>query len=255
MAVIPARSRTRTRNPAARPPRSISRFRACGTVHAPSGCAVAMVPGTAGPDRRSRSGLPSPAGAWGSAAAAPPPPGAAPATRRPSTPPSVPAAPSSQSGGQRPGRPPVPSRTRDHASCTTITAGKPAGQPPMAPFWNPTRPPGGSSRHRRAGRPHSPARGSAAPPDQAGSRPGERRAPGPPTGQRLRRSGAKVVEMAEDVGCPGRQILAHASIIRPAPGGGGRWPRRSLEHAEPRLARRRARAWCGQALRPGGSLA
>ena len=36
----PARSRTRNRNSAARSPRSISKFRACCTVHAPSGCAV-----------------------------------------------------------------------------------------------------------------------------------------------------------------------------------------------------------------------
>ena len=36
----PARSRIRNRNRSARSPRSISRFRACCTVHAPSGCAV-----------------------------------------------------------------------------------------------------------------------------------------------------------------------------------------------------------------------
>lgn len=36
----PARSRTRNRNRVARSPRSISRFRACCTVHAPSGWAV-----------------------------------------------------------------------------------------------------------------------------------------------------------------------------------------------------------------------
>jgi len=36
----PARSRIRNRNWLARSPRSISRFRACCTVHAPSGCAV-----------------------------------------------------------------------------------------------------------------------------------------------------------------------------------------------------------------------
>src|SRR5215467_5833331 len=37
----PARSRTRNRNRAVRSARSISRFRACCTVHAPSGGAVA----------------------------------------------------------------------------------------------------------------------------------------------------------------------------------------------------------------------
>ena len=36
----PARSRIRNRNPPARSPRSINRFRACCTVHAPSRCAV-----------------------------------------------------------------------------------------------------------------------------------------------------------------------------------------------------------------------
>jgi hypothetical protein len=53
-----------------------------------------------GPGTASTAGRPSPAWAWGPAAAAPPPPGAAPATRRPSTPGTAPTAPSARPGAR-----------------------------------------------------------------------------------------------------------------------------------------------------------
>lgn len=74
---------------------------------------------------------PSPALARDSAAAARRPRGAAPATRCPSMPPSVPAAPSSLSGARTSGKASVPSQACDAAIDTASTAGKPAGQPLM----------------------------------------------------------------------------------------------------------------------------
>ena len=57
-------------------------------------------PGSNRPRTASTAGRPSPTWAWGSAAAAPPPPGAAPATRRPSTPWNAPTAPSARPGAR-----------------------------------------------------------------------------------------------------------------------------------------------------------
>ncbi len=73
----------------------------------------------------------SPASAEGAAAVAPRPLGAAPATRRPSTPTNAPAALSSRSGGRTSGRAPVWPQASDTATTSTAAAEKVAGQPPM----------------------------------------------------------------------------------------------------------------------------
>jgi hypothetical protein len=73
----------------------------------------------------------------GSAAVAPRPPGAAPATRRPSTPKNVRAAPYSRPFARRSGTASVGSQARDAASGPTNAAGEPAGQQPMRRFGTP----------------------------------------------------------------------------------------------------------------------
>ena len=88
----------------------------------------------AGPGRRAPRDPPSPASAGGSAAAGRPPPGAAPAVRRPSTPPNVPAAPSSRSGGRTSGKASVPSQACNTVSHTISTVDKSAGQRLMYRF-------------------------------------------------------------------------------------------------------------------------
>jgi hypothetical protein len=161
---LPARSLIRNRNPAAHSPRPISRFRACCTVHGPSGCAVTpgtwtqrdqppvpakqrvgrhqppqpqrpwQRPGQGGKYRRVGA---SPALAWGSGAAAPPPRDAAPAARRPSTTPTVPATPTTRPGGRTSDTASVPSQADDAASPPAIMDGVLTGQLTMPRFGTP----------------------------------------------------------------------------------------------------------------------